>query len=93
MILTSSRRGDCAVRVKSHRRDTKYHFCVILKCKTLIGPSGVRALPLTAGINIGGYYFWYFSSSYLILSSASVDGGLRGGSSVRIPWSEDPHLR
>ena len=25
-----------------------------------IGPSGVRALPLAAGINVGGHYFWYF---------------------------------
>ena len=23
-----------------------------------IGPSGVRALPLAAGKNIGGHYFW-----------------------------------
>ena len=26
-----------------------------------IGPSGVRALPLAAGINVGGHYFTYFS--------------------------------
>ena len=26
----------------------------------IIGPSGVRALPLTAGINEGGHYFRYF---------------------------------
>jgi hypothetical protein len=25
-----------------------------------IGPSGVRALPLAAGINVGGHYFRYF---------------------------------
>ena len=37
------------------------HADVILKCKTLIGPSGVRALPLAAGINVGGHYFWYWS--------------------------------
>ena len=24
------------------------------------GPSGVRALPLAAGINIGGHYKWHF---------------------------------
>ena len=23
-----------------------------------VGPSGVRALPLAAGINVGGHYFW-----------------------------------
>ena len=28
----------------------------------LIGPSGVRALPLAAGINEGGHYFRYFST-------------------------------
>ena len=25
-----------------------------------IGPSGVRALPLASGINVGGHYFRYF---------------------------------
>ena len=25
----------------------------------IIGPSGVRALHLAAGINVGGHYFWY----------------------------------
>ena len=28
-----------------------------------IGPSGVRALPLAAGINVGGHYFRYFGPS------------------------------
>ena len=32
------------------------------KIKVKIGPSGVRALPLAAGINIGGHYFRYYSS-------------------------------
>ena len=27
-----------------------------------IGPSGVRALPLAAGINEGGHYFRYYST-------------------------------
>jgi hypothetical protein len=27
----------------------------------IIGPSGVRALPLAANINEGGHYFRYFS--------------------------------
>ena len=30
----------------------------------LFGPSRVRALPLAAGINEGGYYFRYYSTSY-----------------------------
>ena len=29
----------------------------------VIGPSGVRALPLAAGINEGGHYFRYFGPS------------------------------
>jgi hypothetical protein len=31
----------------------------------VIGPSGVRALPLAAGINVGGHYKWHF---FLFLS-------------------------
>jgi hypothetical protein len=34
----------------------------------IIGPSGVRALPLAAGINVGGHYKWHF---FLSLSSLS----------------------
>ena len=30
------------------------------ECHNYIGPSGVRALPLAAGINVGGHYFKYF---------------------------------
>ena len=47
----------------------------------LIGPSGVRALPLPAGINVGGHYKWHFflcslssSSSLLILPEGVVVG-------------------
>jgi hypothetical protein len=42
-------------------------------CRTLytgIGPSGVRALPLAAGINEGGHYFRYFGPSALLLTTA-----------------------
>ena len=39
---------------------------VKLVYSSLIGPSGVRALPLAAGRNEGGHYFRYFSS-YLVL--------------------------
>ena len=28
-----------------------------------IGPSGVHALPVAAGPNEGGHYFWYFGPS------------------------------
>ena len=37
----------------------------------LIGPSGVRVLPLTAGMNVGGHYKWHFFSFFL-LSSGSL---------------------
>ena len=32
-----------------------------------LGPSGVRALPLAAGINVGGHYKWHFFSFSLSL--------------------------
>ena len=35
-----------------------------------IGPSGVRALPLAAGINVGGHYFWYIN--LFLVSLATV---------------------
>jgi hypothetical protein len=35
------------------------------------GPSGVRALPLAAGINVGGHYFRSFST-FLFLLTADV---------------------
>ena len=34
-------------------------------CVERVGPSGVRALPLAAGINVGGHYKWHF---FLFLS-------------------------
>jgi hypothetical protein len=37
-----------------------------------VGPSGVRALPLSAGINIGGHYKWH----YFLLSLSSSSGSL-----------------
>ena len=39
-----------------------------------VGPSGVRALPLAAGINVGGYYKWHFFLFFLslFLSSGSL---------------------
>ena len=44
--------------------------CAALGCwHKRIGPSGVRALPLAAGINVGGHSTWhYFSSSSFFLS-------------------------
>jgi hypothetical protein len=43
-----------------------------------IGPSGVRTLPLAAGINEGGHYFWYFGPRgvrALPLAAGMNDGG------------------
>ena len=31
----------------------------------IIGPSGVHALPLAAGINVGGHYFAYCGYDFL----------------------------
>ena len=31
------------------------------------GPSRVRALPLAAGINVGGHYFRYYSTLVVVL--------------------------
>jgi hypothetical protein len=42
---------------------------------SFIGPSGVRALPLADGINVGGHYKWHFFSLSLsppLLSSGSL---------------------
>ena len=36
-----------------------------------IGPSGVRALPLAAGINVGGHYKWHFFLSLSFFLSFS----------------------
>jgi hypothetical protein len=45
-----------------------YNYCE----KATIGPSGVRALPLAAGINVGGHYkgHVFLSLSSLFLSSS-----------------------
>jgi hypothetical protein len=40
------------------------------KVAQYFGPSGVRALPLAAGINVGGHYKWNFFLSSL--SSGSL---------------------
>ena len=37
---------------------------------SIIGPSGVRALPLVAGINVGGHYTWHYFSSLFSLSES-----------------------
>ena len=42
-----------------------------------IGPSRVRALPLAAGINEGGHYFRYFSSSYLVVVNTAIQNHRR----------------
>jgi hypothetical protein len=37
-----------------------------------IGPSGVRALPLAAGINVGRHYKWHFFLSLSLFSPDSL---------------------
>jgi hypothetical protein len=62
--------------------------------KYIIGPSGVRALPLAAGINEGGHYFRYFGPSgvcALPLAAGINEGGhyfevLVRAECVRCPW-------
>ena len=38
-----------------------------MSIESLIGPSGVRALPLAAGINEGGHYFRYIFPLLLLI--------------------------
>ena len=45
------------------------------------GPSGVRALPLAAGINVGGHYKWHFFLSL----SLSLSFFLSSGSLLILP--------
>ena len=59
-----------STQIKDHEK-AKYESShltleIIFICK--IGPSGLRALPLAAGINIGGHYFKYFFHSQKGLS-------------------------
>jgi hypothetical protein len=48
----------------------------------VIGPSGVRALPLAAGINVGGHYKWHF---FLFLSFLFLSFFLSSGSLLILP--------
>jgi hypothetical protein len=44
----------------------------------IIGPSGVRALALAGGVNVGGHYFRYFGLSRvraLLLAAGRNEGG------------------
>ena len=60
------------------------HRCRKVKLSGILhtfGPSGVRALPLAAGINVGGHNKWHFflsppplSSSLLILPEGVIVG-------------------
>ena len=52
-----------ATRIKKYKiYSQNYQLSPRAKVQTDFGPSGVRALPLAAGINEGGHYFRYFSS-------------------------------
>ena len=47
-------------------------------CKLFhFGPSGVRALPLAAGINVGGHYFaYYFTLVVLVTAVVKIPEGV-----------------
>jgi hypothetical protein len=45
--------------------------CAIVPVKHF-GPSGVRALPLAAGINVGGHNTWHYFSSLFFFSLSEV---------------------
>jgi hypothetical protein len=49
---------------------------LILSESLSFGPSGVRALPLAAGINVGGHYKWHFFSLFLPGSLLILTEGL-----------------
>jgi hypothetical protein len=69
-ILISPRRplpysGTCSLSSKSSlalaitkKNKNEYPRRNMTRENFIIGPSGVRALPLAAGINEGGHYFW-----------------------------------
>ena len=46
-------------------------FRYIWRLQWIIGPSGVRALPLASGINVVGQYKWHFFLFFFFLSSSS----------------------
>jgi hypothetical protein len=52
----------------------------------VIGPSGVRALPLAAGINKGGHYFRYFSFSFFLPTLFKTTEGVVAGFQI-IAWA------
>ena len=49
-------------------RDNESKKNFIYMSGTSVGPSVVRALPLAAGINIGGHYKWHFFAFFLSFS-------------------------
>ena len=76
MLLVVDRTLDCLLE-----SCILYSGTVILYSDIIVGPSGVRALPLAAGINVGGHYKWHFFSSlsllpgsFLILTEGVVVG-------------------
>ena len=46
---------------------SKYHQLLVT-----FGLSRVRALPLAAGINVGGHYFWYYSTLVVVVLTTVV---------------------
>ena len=48
----------CKLYIFYIERESGVLVCVYVLAR--IGASGVRALPLAAGINVGGHYKWHF---------------------------------
>ena len=65
---------------KVDEKSKKKKTYLMLSISKYFGPSGVRALTLAAGINVGGHYKWHFVSlsfspgSLLILPEGVVVG-------------------
>ena len=74
----------CMLMVKLIKMDTNLsrefigdaYIATNMEMGELIGPSGVRALPLAAGINVGGHYKWHFFSLSFFLSFFLSSGSL-----------------
>ena len=56
------RTASLAINMISHWEE-EINVCFI---PSNIGLSGVRALPVAAGTNEGGHYFWYFSTVVVV---------------------------
>jgi hypothetical protein len=66
-IFTAQQTKTVVNEVSKTLENIKYGHFWLRQLFFRIGPSGVRALPLAAGINEGGHYFAYYSSFFSFL--------------------------